>query len=62
MEANGSRPGVRLLSGESGAVNARLLSSTDADHLSPGGVAHAVRRGELERDRGHHKIAHGVRR
>src|SRR5690606_8910158 len=36
-------PGVRLLTGELGAVDPRLLASTDADHLTAYRIADGVR-------------------
>ena len=55
-------PGVGLAARELGAVDARLLSGADADHLAADGVADRVRLRVLERDQPEQEVALGSRR
>ena len=55
-------PLVGFLSGEARAVDAALLSGTDADGLSVGGVADAVRLGILQGDECDDEVAACLRR
>src|SRR5690606_5713549 len=50
-------PGVRLLTGELGAVDPRLLASTDADHLTAYRIADGVRLRVLQGRVTEHQIA-----